>query len=324
MKGLSARRFREKRLGVGAPAAMALVAGLVILVAQPTPGTASEGPCPGGVELPEQISLFVEGELDPAVLWEVCMGVVALDARVREAGQSLSAATVYVVDTPDAARRRAGALGMRPPPGRVWGQSLAGLASGTRVVMLNQGFHLAVHELVHVFQHPTTEATWLVEGAAEYIAFDLDAAHRGVRPPSGPTPYYSNFLGFFTTKGVTFDLRRLESYRTFHQTGTVRAHYGIARAGFDVLMSETDDGLDQYLSCFVPQKARSGWRAAFVDCFGMTPDDLYQLFDEFQVGGFAEFPRDRRERERLEFERLVDECLVDGVYIGLTPIVSSC
>ena len=261
---------------------------------------------------------MVEGNHTDFDAWGVCQGVVEVEQLIEEFGLTLPATTIYLVDTAERAQRR-----MPANPGRRWGTNLGGMARGARVVILNEGAHwetlrtLTIHELIHVIQDPLTEAQWLAEGAARYTEGWANAVR-------------DNRLHQFGRQDLTWaehllrevHLPSLESLRQFDAGGS--SSYSAGFVAFHLLMSEAGNGLDDYFACFILDKKRMNWRAAFSGCFGVTVDDFYHLFEEYRSSGFAELPAERRERERLEFERLLDACLIDAVHAGVMLVRATC
>lgn len=285
---------------------------------QPSPAARASESCPFLTELPQQVTLLVEGDHTDFDVWGVCQAVIEVEKMIGEYGLVLPSTTVYLVDAAERAQRI-----MAANPGRRWGTNLAGMARGTRAVILNERRAnwqvlrtLTIHELIHVVQNPITEAQWLAEGAAQYLQGWAGA----VRDNRLHT--FARDLTYAHAQTTEVHLPSLESLRQFDMGGS--SSYTAGFVAFHLLMSETENSLDDYFSCFIPEKKRMNWRTAFSGCFGVNVEDFYNLFEEYRSSGFAELPSERRERERHEFERLLDACLVYAVHAGNGLVRATC
>ncbi|GMQ97798.1 MAG: hypothetical protein BMS9Abin17_0301 [Acidimicrobiia bacterium] len=276
---------------------------------------AQEGPC-SDFPLPEAATLIFGGDdFDDFAVSELCRGIVEAELLFDEFDTAFPAVTIYVENTAARARRRQPA-----PVGRKWGNDLAGVAFGRRVViLLSRGARLVVvHELIHTIQAPIAEAQWLAEGAAEYISRRQSFITSGVSLDTFPNT--TGWAYDWTLSKV--DLSDLESRRAFNRSPG--PNYLAGRVGFHLLVLEAAGGLEDYFGCFVPEKARRSWRSAFSRCFGMTVSGFYDAFDDYRASGFTETRVQRRERERVEFRWRVDSCMVNAVSLGSWTLRSMC
>jgi len=293
--------------------ATALAMALTVVLVPPANG--GNGTCPFGSEVPSQISLVVDGDVDKMDVWQVCLMATYTEDMLQDFGLTLPSTTIYVVDTVEKAQRR-----MPAPPGRRWGLDVTGQERSGRIVLLatarTSPGNATVHELIHVVQEPLTEAQWLSEGAATYLERGYLTEEEGGYDFTLDLSRWDSIIG-------DVELQSLETRRGFNSFPGKQS-YNLAFAAFHLLLSESKVGLDGYFNCFIPEKKAVTWRTAFSRCFGFEVSDVYVLMGEYRDTGLTELPTERRERERLEFRQRVDACLVKAVKTGSTVVRAIC
>lgn len=137
-----------------------------------------------------------------------------------------------------------------------------------------------VHELFHVFQYeltgpkskrccnperlPVVGPTWLMEGAASYF-------HASVEP--------RNFRGYFSYgRKKKSDIKSvgLAGLETFKGMNAYKDGYPITAYAVSKLVE--DVGEDALIAFYKKVGQGTGWKQAFWDSFGVTPEQFYQSF----------------------------------------------
>ena len=265
--------------------------------------------------LTPQVTVVIDGEFnDLLVTRAICRGVKAVDEILGEYGSTLPRVTVWLfADRARAVRKLATFTSWRWPSGAF------AVATGSNVIlspsrnMMQLQAQLdrilvayTAHELTHTLQNLNSgEARWLLEGAAQYVGMLVREKREGI--PATVTEEGRSGLLHHYQDGL--HPSKLESERQFLASSI--GGYVVSMYSFDLLVSETEDGMDAYLNCYLPESKRANWRTAFEKCFDVSVAEFYELFDEYAAIEFAEFPSERRARElekRHAYWRKLIEC----------------
>ena len=272
---------------------------LVVVLPLSNPVLVSSNRCSAfQIELPSEVKLILDGELEDSEIKGVCAGVIDTKKLFNSYGVDLPSANIYLFADRQRAINKLASLTSRG----VWTNNTTGLTVG-RNIMININStswtifrDLTTHELTHVLQKPANAAKWFIEGSAEYMRV-LVKEMRGGESRDTIRSYFPETI--YKYSGGDIDLRLLESHSSFRNA---KLNYPIAYIAFDLLNSEREEGVKDYLTCYVPEHRSTSWRKAFEKCFDMSVNEFYDLFEEYKSLGFSEFPIERRERERVERE----------------------
>ena len=174
--------------------------------------------------------------------------------------------------------------------GQLWNTdpSGVGLRNGRAHIILHEYAHVLEFDLVGsqlgccpIDQVPAIGPQWLVEGAAEYLSFNLFLGDQGV-------------IDFrFTLRGqkdaaksVSAPLRDLET-RTGLLSEDGAFILAIVAVDFAVLLKELRALVDFWQAI----GDGASWQTAFESSFGLSIDDFYQEFEAFRNRGFRPAPK---------------------------------
>lgn len=142
--------------------------------------------------------------------------------------------------------------------------------------------HLIAHEYFHAYQTTDHERPyWFIEGSARY-AEALALEYFG-QPLDGPTGYYSKQAEINYVRGSDQSLEAIELNDDFFALDDSHVGYVLGRLGAEYLVDHYG-GFEAIVEFY--RDYGSNWEDLFEEAFGISINEFYREFGEYQSGGF--------------------------------------
>lgn len=141
--------------------------------------------------------------------------------------------------------------------------------------------HFMAHEYFHAYQ--TTDHRgpyWFVEGSARYV--EALALEYFGEPLDGFTGTYSKQAEINYVRNSNQSLESIELYEDFFALDDSHIGYVLGRLGAEYLVDHYG-GFETIVEYY---RSEANWKDAFQDAFGISIDEFYEEFGEYQSRGF--------------------------------------